>query len=233
MTNKSAQQLTDLARWLPELISHEQARTDLSSPTHGRAQGAGDALPFRLTIDNPDEPADSRTAAGIMLWAATWAEHFQTIYGRNLNDSLTYLATIAETAASAHADEWDCLSSELHAVHTRTATTLGYEDMADVDHACPACGGTLQQHPSTSGLSDYRTCNSCDTFWPDPETIDATRHHTITTTTAPIYCTRSQALTLHPRLEAATLRQWISRGHVSTDSRGRVNLAELNARMAA
>lgn len=228
-----SRRLLDLHTWLPTLITHHNTQTSLHSPrpippTHTPNAG----LPHGITIDNPDEPADSTTPAGIMLWAATWAEHFQHHYGRNLDDSLTYLATIAKTAASAHADEWDCLSTELHAIHTRTAATLGYEDMADADHACPACGGTLQQHPSISGLSDYRTCTTCDTFWPDPETIDATRHHTITTNTqAPVYCTRSQALALHPTLKPDTLKKWVQRGHVTTDKRGRVNLADINGRM--
>lgn len=224
--------LLDLHAWLPTLITHHNTRTSLHSPrptppTHTPNTG----LPYGITIDNPDEPADSTTPAGIMLWAATWAQHFQTIYGRNLGDSLTYLATIAETAASAHADDWDCLSSELAAIHTRTAATLGYTDTTDPDHACPACGSTIQQHPGENGLSDYRTCNSCDTFWPNPESIDATRHHTITTTQAPVYCTRTQALTIHPDLKADTLKKWITRGHVTTDQRGRVNLADVNGRM--
>ena len=187
-------------------------------------------MPFGVVVDDPDEPADARTAAGIMLWAATWAEHWQTWYGRPLGDSLTYLATIADQAAIAHPDEWEALSEELTRHHARVAHLTGHTDTIDEDHACPACGGTLTRHPTEHGLSDWRTCTDCDSWWPDGEIIDATRTHTLTTTSAEQYVTRSMALTLHPDLKADTLKKWVKRGCVDTDERGRVNLAQVNAR---
>lgn len=224
--------LLDLHTWLPTLITHHNTRTSLHSPrptppTHTPNAG----LPHGITIDNPDEPADSRTAAGIMLWAATWAEHFQTYYGRSLADSLTYLATIADQAAHAHPDDWEALETELTPIHARTATALGYTDTQDDEHACPTCGKALTRGATNTGLSDWRECTTCDTLYPDTNSITAARTHTLTTTPVAVYCTRQQALTLHPGLKSDTLKKWIQRGHVSVDHTGRVNLADINGRM--
>lgn len=228
---RDADRLTDLHTWLPELIIIEHARGGLRSPRSGRHGGDHAALPFGVTIDDPDEPADARTAAGIMLWAATWAEHWQTWYGRALGDSLTYLASIADQAASAHPDEWEALSVELARHHARVAALTGHTDTIDEDRACPACGGALTRQPTERGLSDWRTCTDCDSWWPDGHVIDATRTHTLATTSAEQYVPRSMALTLHPDLKPNTLTQWVRRGIINTDRHGRVNLAQVNTRM--
>ena len=223
--------LTDLTHWLPELITLEQGRGGLRSPRAGRGGGDTEArVPFGIIIDDPDEPADARTAAGIMLWAATWAEHWQTWYGRALGDSLTYLASIADQAASAHPDEWEALSVELARHHARAAALTGHTDTIDEDRACPACGGTLTRQPTEHGLSDWRTCTDCDAWWPDGHIIDATRTHTLATTEAEVWVTREQACTLHPGLSRGLLRKWVHDGDVDTHprDRGRVNLAQVN-----
>nr|WP_300338795.1 hypothetical protein [Actinomyces sp.] len=181
-------------------------------------------------MDDPDEPADARTAAGIMLWAATWAACFEPWYGRALADSLTYLATIADQAATAHPDEWSALSDELARHHARVAALTGHADTTDEDRACPACGHPLIRQPTEEGLSDWRACTGCDSWWPDGEVIDATRTHTLATTGAEVWVTRAQACAIHPGLRPDTLKKWVRRGHVSTDRRGRVNLAQVNTR---
>ncbi|WP_172121378.1 hypothetical protein [Actinomyces faecalis] len=226
-----ADRLTDLTRWLPELIDLEQGRGGPRSPRTGRHAGDRAALPFGVTVDDPDEPADARTAAGIMLWAATWAEHWQTWYRRSLTDSLTYLASIADQAVRAHPEEWRSLSEELARHHARVAALTGHTDTIDEDHACPACGGVLTRQPTETGLSDWRTCRDCDAWWPDGHIIDATRTHTLTTTSAEVWVSREQACTLHPGLKPDTLKKWVKRGVVDTDQRGRVNLAQVNTRM--
>ena len=223
--------LTDLTHWLPELITLEQGRGGLRSPRAGRGGGDTEArVPFGIIIDDPDEPADARTAAGIMLWAATWAEHWQTWYGRALGDSLTYLASIADQAMRAHPDEWEALSVELARHHARAAALTGHTDTIDEDRACPACGGTLTRQPTEHGLSDWRTCTDCDAWWPDGHIIDATRTHTLATTEAEVWVTREQACTLHPGLSRGLLRKWVHDGDVDTHprDRGRVNLAQVN-----
>ena len=222
--------LTDIHTWLPELITLERARGGLRSPRSGRGGGDHGGLPFGVVVDDPDEPADARTAAGIMLWAATWAEHWQTWYGRALGDSLTYLASIADQAASAHPDEWEALSVELARHHARAAALTGHTDTIDEDRACPACGGTLTRQPTEHGLSDWRTCTDCDAWWPDGHIIDATRTHTLATTEAEVWATREQACTLHPGLSRGLLRKWVHDGDVDTHprDRGRVNLAQVN-----
>ena len=222
--------LTDLTHWLPELITLEQGRGGLRSPRSGRGGGDHRGLPFGVVVDNPDEPADARTAAGIMLWATQWAECFEPWYGRALGDSLTYLASIADQAASAHPDEWEALSVELARHHARAAALTGHTDTIDEDRACPACGGTLTRHPTERGLSDWRTCTDCDAWWPDGHIIDATRTHTLATTEAEVWATREQACTLHPGLSRGLLRKWVHDGDVDTHprDRGRVNLAQVN-----
>ncbi|WP_195393659.1 hypothetical protein [Actinomyces urogenitalis] len=222
--------LTDLTHWLPELITLEQGRGGLRSPRSGRGGGDHRGLPFGVVVDNPDEPADARTAAGIMLWATQWAECFEPWYGRSLGDSLTYLASIADQAASVHPDEWEALSVELARHHARAAALTGHTDTIDEDRACPACGGTLTRHPTERGLSDWRTCTDCDAWWPDGHIIDATRTHTLATTEAEVWATREQACTLHPGLSRGLLRKWVHDGDVDTHprDRGRVNLAQVN-----
>lgn len=229
---RDADRLTDLHTWLPELITIEHARGGIRSPRASQGGGGAEGrVPFGIVVDDPDEPADARTAAGIMLWAATWAEHWQTWYGRALGDSLTYLASIADQAAIAHPDEWEALSVELARHHARVAALTGHTDTIDEDHACPACGGTLTRHPTERGLSDWRTCTDCDAWWPDGHVIDATRTHTLATTDSEQYVPRSMALALHPGLKPDTLKKWVKRGVVDTDQRGRVNLGQINTRM--
>lgn len=222
--------LTDIHTWLPELITLEQARGGLRSPRSGRGGGGHRGLPFGVVVDNPDEPADARTAAGIMLWATQWAECFEPWYGRSLGDSLTYLASIADQAASAHPDEWEALSVELARHHARVAALTGHTDTVDEDRACPACGGTLTRQPTERGLSDWRTCTDCDAWWPDGHIIDATRTHTLATTEAEVWVSREQACTLHPGLSRGLLRKWVHDGDVDTHprDRNRVNLAQVN-----
>lgn len=222
--------LTDLTHWLPELIALEQGRGGLRSPRAGRGGGDRGGLPFGVVVDDPDEPADARTAAGIMLWATQWAECFEPWHGRSLGDSLTYLASIADQAMRAHPDDWEALSVELARHHARVAALTGHTDTIDEVRACPACGGALTRQPTEHGLSDWRTCTDCDAWWPDGDIIDATRTHTLATTSSEQYVPRSLALALHPGLKPDTLKKWVKRGCVDTDERGRVNLAQVNAR---
>ncbi|WP_136314328.1 hypothetical protein [Actinomyces procaprae] len=228
-----ARMLTDLAQWLPLLRELEQGKGQPRSPqpNPSHATDAEGRVPFGIRVDNTDEPADARTAAGILLWAATWAEHWESWYGRALGGSLTYLASIADQAARQHPDDWQALTDELEPIHARVAAATGHTDQDDTQHRCPSCGGRLQQAATKRGLTDSRQCATCQSWWPDGEIIDATRHHTITTTSdADVWVTRTEARNLHPGLRADLLRQWIHRGHIRTDHTGRLNLGDLNTR---
>jgi len=223
--------LTDIHTWLPELITLERARGGLRSPRSGRGGGDHGGLPFGVVVDDPDEPADARTAAGIMLWAATWAEHWQT-WVRESPRRLSHLPGVhRRPGRERHPDEWEALSVELARHHARVAALTGHADITDEDRACPACGGTLTRQPTEHGLSDWRTCTDCDAWWPDGHIIDATRTHTLATTDSEQYVPRSLALALHPGLKPNTLTQWVKRGVIDTDQRGRVNLGQINTRM--
>ncbi|QHO91940.1 hypothetical protein CWT12_12335 [Actinomyces sp. 432] len=252
-----ARMLTDLAQWLPLLRELEQGRGQPRSPRPNPAHPGDTAgqVPFGIRVDSEDEPADARTAAGIRTWATIWADFFTTWYpGFPQTDkrqtlhkqarirryrrrrALTWLATIAPQAEAQHPNEWADFLDELQPIYARVATATGHADATDPDHRCPACGGQLQQAATRRGLTDSRQCTNCQQWYPDGDIIDATRHHTITTTDdADAWVTREEARDLHPTISADLLRQWIHRGEVTSrpkapDKRD-VNLGSLNARV--
>lgn len=232
-----AQMCIDIHHWLDGLADTiNAATTPHTTLTRTRTGAGGDAgrLPHGLaaTLDQLDDGMPgARTPHGITTILTGWADHIATHRGEPRTTApAIYLAATVHWWTTHYGDA-DCLLDDLTTAWDRLAAITGHTDQTDPAHRCPACGGRLTQAATPRGLTDWRTCTTCDTWWPDGDTIDATRHHTITTTTdGTHWITRQHALTLHPDLTAARLRQWVHRGHVQ--ARGHlVNLTDINNRM--
>ena len=232
-----AELFTTIQARLPLLTDHQDGHGGLRSPRLASGHG-GDTegrVPFGIAqvTDSPDDgPDGARTPAGILAWAASWALSIADTRGERVNHpALTYLATVSEWAAGEWGD-WESVTDEARTILSRLDRITGHADTTDPDHACPACGGQLTQATTDCGLTDWRTCTTCDAWYPDGDIIDATRHHTIVTTTdGQHWITRDQARALHSNVPAATIRKWIERGHINTNG-ARISLSDLN-RMTA
>ena len=218
-------------------LDHLQADpSGLRSPRLNTCRGGDpERVPFNVDrmIDDPDDGPDGlRTSAAIRSWSARWAMTAADLRNeRIMTDALSYLAAITNWAQHEWAD-WESVTEEAATILARLDRITGHADTTDPDHACPACGGQLTQATTDRGLTDWRTCTTCDAWYPDGDIIDATRHHTIVTTTdGQHWITRDQARALHPNVPAATIRKWIERGHITQDHHGRILLADVN-RMA-
>lgn len=232
---KDTQLLLHLAHLIEELTTIEHTHTNLHSPkpTTHTTQHNTNHLPFgldRTHSDNPDNPADNKTAAGILLWATQWTQHFETWYGRNLNAALPYLAQIAPTAAQGHPDDWNELMNEARPIWTRTARTCGY--LPEPAGQC-WCGATLFRDPTDHGLTDHMVCDGPAEHWyADHQhyTTEYQRNARLITTPGRMLTTH-QIHTIWPTLDRRTLHSWATRGHVTKDQAGRYDLAQVNTRM--
>lgn len=231
--------LLDLDRMLPELRDTEEAGTRPRSPNIAPTSTSGrrdDRLPYgldRLHGDNPDEPADNRTAAGILLWAAQWVTAFEGWYGRAYGGALPYLAHIAPTATTGHPDEWSALMDEARPIWARTARTCGY--LTTPAGTC-WCGNTLYREPTDAGLTDYMVCDGPGEHWyPDAARFaQEFRQQARTITTPGTMLTHDQLRQVWPDLDRRTLHSWGTRGHVTKQGAGdttRYDLAHVNQRM--
>lgn len=235
----AAQMLTDIHAWLPahdEATTWSQPSTTTTATTGAGREDAEGRLPYRLAsrLDQLDDGMPgARTATGVTTILTGWADHVAAARGEpRTTHPAIYLAATAHWWTAEYGDA-DALLDDITTAWDMLATTTGHRDQTDPAHRCPACGGTLTQAATPRGLSDWRTCTVCDTWYPDGDIIDAARHHTVTTTTdsGPVWVTRQHALALHDgSLTPARLRQWIHRGHVQT--RGRlVSLTGINRRL--
>ncbi len=225
----------DIHRWMTHLDDAATATAGGPPRAVRRSSAPAERLPFGLAarLDELDEGmAGAKSAQGITVILAGWADAVASLRGetRTLPPAV-YLAATVHWWTAEYGDA-DALLDDLTTCWDRLARLTGHTDQADPGHRCPACGGALFQAATDRGLTDWRTCAACDTWWPDGRTIDAARRHTITTTTTGTHwVTRQHALTIHPSLTAATLRQWVRRGHVA--ARGSlVNLVDINQRLA-
>lgn len=231
-----AQMCVDIHAWVGGLAdtiaaaTHPGARPAVAGGHSGDGSGR---LPRGLTqrLDDLDDGMPgARTPQGITTILTGWAD---AIAARRHEPRTTppavYLAITTDWWLAQYGDA-DALLDDITTAWDMLARTTGHGDQTDTQHRCPACGGRLTQAATTRGLTDWRACTTCDTWWPDTDTIDAARHHTITTTTdGDHWVTRQHALTLHPDVSPARLRQWVHRGHVRT--RGRlVSLTDINQR---
>lgn len=228
---------TDIHRWLTLLADRLDAATGLHAarPTAPRStHPRPGALPHGLTaaLDQLDDGMPgARTPHGITTILTGWADDIadRRAEPRTLPATL-YLAATA-TWWRDHYGDADALTDDITTAWTRLATATGHTDITDPARRCPACGGRLTQGTTPRGLTDWRICTACDSWWPDGDTIDAAAHHTITTTTdGGHWITRSLALHIHPALTPATLRQWIHR-HVVRARGPLISLDDLNTRM--
>lgn len=226
----------DIHRWMTHLDDAATATAGGPPRAVRRSSAPAERLPFGLAarLDELDEGmAGARSAQGITVILAGWADAVASLRGetRTLPPAV-YLAATVHWWTAEYGDA-DALLDDITTAWDMLATTTGHTDQVDSAHRCPACGGTLTQAATPRGLSDWRTCAVCDTWYPDGDIIDAARHHTVTTTTdsGPVWVTRQHALALHDgSLTPATLRQWIHRGHVQ--ARGRlVSLTDINRRV--
>lgn len=236
---RDADLLRSIDQMLPELATTERAATGLRSPrptTHPGAPTTTTHLPFgldRTHSDDPDEPADSRSTAGILLWAAQWATAFELWYGKALDGALPYLATIAPTAATGHPDEWAALMDEARPIWTRTARTCGH--LPEPAGDC-WCGHTLYREPTRRGLTDHMVCDGPAEHWyadPGHYAAEYQRNARLITTPGRML-TLPQLRTVWPTLDRRTLHSWVARGHVTKHGAGdttRYDLAHVNARM--
>lgn len=232
-----SQMCTDIHAWLPLLDEATTWTLPSPRPTSGGAGSPDGHLPYRLSqrLDQLDDGMPgAHTPAGITTILQGWADAIAAARGEpRTTPPALYLATTAEWWGHQYSDAGS-LAEDITTAWHHIAQATGHTDQADTSHRCPACGGTLIQATTDRGLSDWRTCTTCDMWYPDGIIIDATRHHTIThTTDGEHWVTRQDALNIHAgHLTPATLRQWIHRGHVAT--RGHlVNLTHINARIGA
>lgn len=226
-----AETLTELNRMLPELANLEAGRGGLRSPslTPGGGGDRTDKVPFGIHVDDPSEPAEARTAAGIMVWAMGWSSHFESWYGRSLGTPLLYLASISEQAARDYPDDWSTMMDEARTHHARAAARTGHAPQPDADRVCPSCGGAMTRDSGDHGLSETSQCRACGEIYQDDEIAGAVRRLTIRSTNQDVWVARDQVHDLYPSLDRRTLHAWVQRGHVRKNG-NRYHLGDVNAR---
>lgn len=230
----AVQMLKDLNAWLLELAALERSCPGPHSPLPGSRSTDAGRLPFGIVIDDPDEPADATTSAGVTRWLWFWAHALRQHRHepRDVFDFVspeTYMAANAEWAEREW-PEWPSFVDELNQHHARLARRLGYAD-APAGHCW--CGGTLWRQAEDIGLTDWMICDGPSEHWyaDADDWARACRDRAREITEEGRYWVRRAALeTIWPGLKPDTLKKWAERGHV--DRRGRLyDLAQVNLRM--
>lgn len=234
MTQKASifQAVADL---LPELADLEHSQAGPRSPRSGRPTTDTSRLPFGIAIDDPDEPADALTVAGINRWTWQWA-HALRQARHDPADVFTYLSPHdylthnTEWAQSQWAD-WECVLDEAQRIHARLARRTGH---APIRYGWCSCGGSVWQEATDSGLTDWMVCDGpAEHFYRDATHYAATQLWMARAVTEPgRYWVRMAAIkTIWPSLDRRTLHSWVERGHVTKRS-NTYDLAQINARAA-
>lgn len=227
----------DIAGLLPELATLEHGQAGPRSPRSGRPTTDTARLPFGIVIDDPDEPADATTVAGIQAWATQWAQAIVgvTIQPRGIMASAQYSLSILH-ARVACADEpppdADAIIEEAEAIYARLARRTGH---APERYGWCTCGGSVWRQDTRAGYSDWLVCDGpAAHFFRDEHAYAAAQRGMArgVTEVGRYWVTRGALHAIWPGLKMNTLTQWAKRGHV-TASGGCYDLAQVNKRMAA
>lgn len=220
----------DINRLLPELAALEPSQVGPRSPRSGTPTTDTARLPFGIVIDDPDEPADATTVAGILYWALQWAEG---ITGARLRPRIALdvlHVEVGKEGGNGHPDA-DLILEEAQRVYARAARRTGRAP-AKTGHCW--CGGTLWRETSNVGLTDWMVCDGPSEHWyaDADDWARACRERAREVREEGVYWVRRAALrVIWPDLDRRTLHSWVERGHVTT--RGDTyDLAQVNARAA-
>jgi len=226
--------VADVAEWITtfefgvQLINLRAIRYDRDKVT-----GSDDAARLPFGLDQIiEDPEDTRIAAVkhpddavayLRDWAETWATARDETTG---DDPLGYLLDRTLWAMQNPADSaWADYRGEALQVRATVRRLLGIAPERE-PVPCVHCGGRIIRDWTTDGLDDVRKCTRCRMEWPSEARLHHTNmlvHQQLPDTHPDALVTTEQARRIYPRLNAATLRSWIHRGHLppaGTDVRG-------------
>lgn len=224
----------DVAEWMAsfdfgvQLINLRAIRYD-----RDRVTTSDDAARLPFGLDQVvDDPEDTRIAAVkhpgdavafLEAWATAWAG---TLGDQSPLNPLPYLAERTLWAVQNKADSgWEQYLEEARQVRATVRRLLGIAPVAE-PVPCVHCGGRVVREWTKDGIDDLRRCQRCRTEWPTEARLlhtNALVLHELPATHADALVTGQQARRIYPKLNAATLRSWVHRGHVpvrATDVRG-------------
>lgn len=224
------QVLLGIEALLPEL---EELERGACGPRSVQGQGRGcsvDRLPFGICVDDPDEPADATTAAGVRQWARVWVK---LLNGKSVPDVVGPVAFLAYLyGLTPSAMWWDDIKAEAEGIYRRIARRTGH---ADVRVGRCMCGGVVYRRATERGLSDWMVCDGPGEHWFKDEDAYATAQRAkarAIVESGRYWVSAEQVRVIWPQMDRRLLQKWASRGLVAR--RGALyDLGQINARMSS
>ncbi|MFE5309720.1 hypothetical protein [Isoptericola sp. NPDC056605] len=218
--------VADVAEWITtfefgvQLVNLRAIRYDRDKIT---TSDDAARLPFGLDQVITD-PEDTRIAAVkhpdeavaiLRDWATVWANTRTEIVG---DDPLGYLLDRTLWAMQNQTDSgWELYHADALQVRATVRRLLGIAPERE-PVPCVHCGGRIIRDWTHGGLDDVRKCTRCRMEWPTEARLHHTNmlvHQQLPDTHPDALVTTEQARRIYPTLNAATLRSWIHRGHLT------------------
>lgn len=228
--NRARRIITDIATWMTtysfgvQLIHIRAIRYD-----RDRVTTSDDAARLPFGLDQiTDDPEDTRITAikhpddAVKIlhdWAEVWAGERGETTG---TDPLGYLLDHTLWALqNQRASGWADYHSDARQVRAVIRRLLGIAPEKE-PVPCVHCGGRIIRDWTPDGLDDLRRCTRCHMEWANYGRLHHTNmlvHHQLPTTHPDADVTTEQARRIYPHLNAATIRSWIHRGHLTPTGR--------------